>query len=170
LLCLGLFRDGWHEESRVAGRPTFAAPSNSRLNCMCPRHIGENQWVFIEFISKFVAFSKAPCLQCQPIQPLSDPMPPLTAPRQTKQIYRRDSPNAHLTKEQPDLTVCCAPISSSPGSNVGLTSTKSIATKHPVSWTHSAMKSPSLNVRPPRTGVPVLGAHIGSSASTSKER
>ena len=40
----------------------------------------------------------------------------------------------------------------------------------PVSATHSAMKSPSRKVRPPRTGVPVLGAQVGSSASTSKER
>lgn len=48
-------------------------------------------------------------------------------------FYNNDSPNPHLTSEHPLLTVCCAPISSTPGSSVGLTSTKSIATKHPVS-------------------------------------
>jgi len=47
--------------------------------------------------------------------------------------YKRDSPNAHRTKEQPALTVSCAPISLTPGSSVGLTSTKSMATKDPVS-------------------------------------
>jgi hypothetical protein len=45
-----------------------------------------------------------------------------------------------------------------------------IATKEPVSCTHSAMKSPSLSVRPPLTGVPVLGAQRGSRASTSNDR
>lgn len=88
----------------------------------------------------------------------------------TASSQSRDSPKPHLTSEQPLLTVCWAPISSTPGSSVGLTSTRSMATKHPVSWTHSAIKSPSRSVNPPRTGVPVLGAHIGSSASTSKER
>ena len=76
------------------------------------------------------------------------------------------SPNAHLTNEHPARIVSAAP----PASSDGFTSTKSIATRLPVSCTHSAMKSPSRRVRPPRTGVPVLGAHCGSRASTSKER
>jgi hypothetical protein len=54
-------------------------------------------------------------------------------------VYSRDSPKAHRTREQPALTVSCAPISLMPGSNVGLTSTKSIATNEPVSCTHSAI-------------------------------
>ncbi|KAF2455394.1 hypothetical protein BDY21DRAFT_75160 [Lineolata rhizophorae] len=76
------------------------------------------------------------------------------------------SPNAHLTMEQPARTVSAAPWAS----RLGLTSTRSSATRLPVAATHSAMKSPSRSVRPPRTGVPVLGAHMGSRASTSKER
>lgn len=83
--------------------------------------------------------------------------------------YNNDSPRAHLTNEQPALTVSCAPRSFS-GAKLGLTSTRSMATKLPVSCTLSQIKSPSRSVNPPRTGVPVLGAHIGSSASTSKER
>lgn len=94
----------------------------------------------------------------------ADPHPkPVTA---HGNLYNSVSPSAHLTIEQPALTVSSAPCSS----KLGLTSTRSMAIRLPVSWTHSAMKSPSRRVRPPRTGVPVLGAHIGSSASTSKDR
>lgn len=55
------------------------------------------------------------------------------------QYHRRLSPSAHLTKEHPALTVSCAPMSLTPGSRVGLTSTRSMATKLPVSCTHSAI-------------------------------
>lgn len=61
------------------------------------------------------------------------------------------SPNAHLTMEHPALIVSFAPSIS----KLGFTSTRSNATRLPVSWTHSAMKSPSRRVRPPRTGVPL---------------
>lgn len=83
-----------------------------------------------------------------------------------KTIYKRVSPNALRTNEHPARMVSAAPTDS----RLGLTSTKSMATKLPVSCTHSQMKSPSRSVRPPRTGVPVLGAHCGSSASTSNDR
>lgn len=88
-----------------------------------------------------------------------------TSNKQNK-TYRSVSPNALRTNEQPARIVSVAPIVS----KLGLTSTRSIATRLPVSWTHSQMKSPSRRVRPPRTGVPVLGAHCGSSASTSNDR
>lgn len=80
--------------------------------------------------------------------------------------YSKVSPSAHLTMLQPARTVSLAPCSS----RLGFTSTRSSATSEPVSATHSAMKSPSRRVNPPRTGVPVLGAHMGSSASTSNDR
>lgn len=80
--------------------------------------------------------------------------------------YKRVSPNALRTNEHPARMVSAAPTVS----RLGFTSTRSMATRLPVSWTHSQMKSPSRRVRPPRTGVPVLGAHWGSSASTSNER
>jgi len=49
--------------------------------------------------------------------------------------YNRVSPNAHLTSEHPALIVSAAPTASKDG----LTSTRSIATRLPVSCTHSAM-------------------------------
>lgn len=77
--------------------------------------------------------------------------------------HSRVSPSAHRIKLMPALTVSATLPSTS-----GLTSTKSTPTHCPVSATASQMKFPSLNVNPPLTGIPVLGAHMGSNASTSR--
>ena len=83
--------------------------------------------------------------------------------------HSNDSPSAHRTSELPVRNVSLAPTSLSVP-RLGLTSTRSTATRLPVSCTLSQIKSPSRSVNPPLTGVPVLGAHIGSSASTSNDR
>lgn len=81
------------------------------------------------------------------------------------QTYSKVSPNAHLAIAQPaDIvsTTCRSLLA-----NSGLHSTTSRATRLPVSATLSAMKRPSLKVKPPLTGVPVAGTNSGSMASTS---
>jgi len=121
-----------------------------------------------------------------PFQPADRKPPP---PR----VHSKLSPSAHLTSEQPALTVSLTAYGLPCSLICGLTSTcmqihqhrshcfseresrnekhtRSIATSAPDSCTHSQIKSPSRSVNPPLTGVPVLGAHIGSRASTSKLR
>lgn len=98
------------------------------------------------------AIGDALSIRCHLVPPLNQQLPNQNDQAVDGPSHSRVSPNAHLTMEQPALMVSCAPATS----KLGFTSTKSSATKLPVSCTHSAMKSPSRSVRPPRTGVPLV--------------
>lgn len=92
----------------------------------------------------------SPCLPTSPVHPYFPrkpsrrkpcKLPPSTPSHRTHThtytyLYSRLSPSAHLTSEHPARTVSLAPASLT---SCGLTSTRSMAIRFPVSCTHSAM-------------------------------
>ena len=85
----------------------------------------------------------------------NDELPPSCS---HKYIYKSVSPKAARMSELPMAMVASACV----GIKEGLTSMRSMATSSPDSASASQMKCASRKLRPPRTGVPVDAATLGS--------
>ena len=89
--------------------------------------------------------------------------------QQVLDTYNAPLPSAATIISFSALAVFSTAASSPSEPANGFASTRSIEFKRPVSASSRAIKSPPSRLRPPGTGVPVLGAKAGSKASMSKE-